>query len=88
MSLQTCARCGGETRTKQVDYLLARYCDHCGSQGWANDMRNGKTIAVDRSGQPFPEPPRTLPSVAACQTGGVLSSLRPSGHNSQEASHA
>ena len=52
MSAQTCPRCGGYLRTRQIDNLLSKYCDHCGSLPFATNVRTGEAVKVDRSGQP------------------------------------
>ena len=52
MSAQPCTRCGGDLRTHQVNNLLAKYCDHCGSMPFALNVKTGKTVRVDRSGLP------------------------------------
>jgi Zn-finger nucleic acid-binding protein len=49
-----CPRCGGSTRTKQVDNLLSKYCDRCGSLPFAVHVRTGEAVMVDRSGFPAP----------------------------------
>lgn len=51
---QTCPRCAGGLRTKQVDNLLSKYCDRCGSLPFAVHVRTGEAIMVDRSGAPVP----------------------------------
>lgn len=53
---QTCPRCGGDLRTKQVDNLLSKYCDHCGSLPFATNVKTGEAVRVDRSGLPFSRP--------------------------------
>lgn len=50
----TCPRCGGGLRTKQVDGLLSKYCDHCGSLPFSRDVKTGKVVKVDRGGVPVP----------------------------------
>jgi Zn-finger nucleic acid-binding protein len=52
MSVQTCPRCAGSLRTRQVDNLLSKYCDHCGSLPFATDVKTGRAVTVDRSGAP------------------------------------
>lgn len=52
MSTVTCPKCGGSLRTRQVDNVLAKFCDHCGSLPFAADVKSGETVIVDRSGQP------------------------------------
>lgn len=47
-----CPKCGGSLRTRQVNSLLSKYCDHCGSLPFAVNVKTGKSITVDRSGQP------------------------------------
>jgi len=52
MSEQVCPRCGGGLRTRQVNNLLSKYCDHCGSLPFATNVKTGQPVRVDRSGQP------------------------------------
>lgn len=51
-AVQTCPRCGGGLRTRQVDNLIAKFCDHCGSLPFATNVKSGKPVRVDRSGAP------------------------------------
>lgn len=50
-STQTCPRCGGFLRTQQVQNLLAKHCDRCGSLPFATDTKTGETVRVDRNGR-------------------------------------
>jgi len=49
---QTCPRCGGDLKTRQVSNLLAKFCDHCGSMPFAVHVKTGKTVRVNRCGHP------------------------------------
>lgn len=49
---QPCPKCGAALRTKQVNNLLAKYCDHCGSLPVATDVKTRRCVRVDRSGLP------------------------------------
>lgn len=52
MSAQTCPRCSGGLKTRQVENLLSKFCDHCGSLPFATNVKTGKPVLVDRSGIP------------------------------------
>lgn len=52
MSALQCPRCAGPLRTRQVNSLLSKYCDHCGSLPFATDVKTGRAVTVDRSGMP------------------------------------
>lgn len=49
---QSCPRCGGDLRTRQVSLILSKYCDRCGSLPVATNTKTGKSVIVDRSGNP------------------------------------
>lgn len=51
-TVQTCPKCAGPLRTRQVNGLLSKYCDHCGSLPFATDVKTGRAVTVDRSGMP------------------------------------
>lgn len=52
MSAQPCPKCAGSLRTRQVNNLLSKYCNRCGSLPFATDVKTGAAIRVDRSGAP------------------------------------
>lgn len=52
-TVQTCPKCGGPLRTRQVNSLFSKYRDHCGSLPLATDVKTGRAVTVDRSGAPF-----------------------------------
>jgi Zn-finger nucleic acid-binding protein len=51
-AVQTCPKCAGNLRTRQVNNLLSKYCDRCGSLPFATDVKTGESVFVDRSGEP------------------------------------
>lgn len=49
----TCPKCGGGLHTKQLNNLLSKYCDHCGTLPFATDVKTGHSVTVDRAGRPI-----------------------------------
>jgi Zn-finger nucleic acid-binding protein len=53
MSAEACPRCCAHLKTKQVNNLLSKYCDRCGSLPFATNVKTGRGVIVDRSGLPI-----------------------------------
>lgn len=51
--VQTCPKCAGLLRSKQVNNLLSKYCDRCGSLPFATNVKTGAGAFVERNGRPF-----------------------------------
>lgn len=43
-----CPKCGGKTKTIQVNNIKTENCDHCGPLPYGIDVKTGKTVKVKR----------------------------------------
>lgn len=52
MSEQSCPRCGAALKTKQVNNVLAKYCDRDGALPYAVDVKTRRGVIVNRACEP------------------------------------